>query len=832
MANAWSPDRWQRINAVLDAVMDLSEAERTAQIEKMCGEDDQLAREVLEFLAEAERSNGFMEKSAGETAASLVAHSTESWQPESRLGQNLGPYELTEILGEGGMGVVYGARRSDGQYDAEVAIKLMLAISADHPLRAHFLAERQILARLDHPGIASLFDGGLDPEGHPYIVMEKVVGCTLLEHCAQADLTERLDLFIEVCSVVAAAHRRMVLHCDLKPSNILVTAEGDLKLLDFGLARWLDNEKEGADAELRLKMYTPGYASPEQLNGEPLSTASDVYSLGVLLRELIDGPHRWTKHLQGDLGNILAQATAESPGERYGTADELATDLRRYQDRLPVRATPPTLWYRFGKLVDRNRGATVALALVAALITTGVTATLWQARIAATERDVARLEAAHSAAVTDFLVGLFESSDPVTNKGADVTAREVLEQGATQIAGLAGQPALQAQLQYVMADVFFNLGEFDQATALYRASLENRIQNSGSQSRDATNTQLALGVSLLEAGQHEEAEEQLQACLEARRNQISADPTWVSMPLRALARLRCEQMQYVEAVAIFEEARALEPAATAVATDDLGRYYNNFAVALKNVGRLAEADSTYGLAEQAYLQTLPAHHPHFAALYNNWALVVNELDQNSRAEILHRRALDFRRQLKHNRVDIGISLINLGNLLVNMDRADEAVPLLEEAVMIQREAFGTKHLYVGAAIINLGLARLSQGEAALAAAQFREGYDIFVEVFGTDNPAVAIALARRAQAARALGNPEQALALLEQSITTHRPHLPTYRVRFADSVFLRGQVFTELDRVDEARSDLQEAAEIFRDIYDADHAQNVAAQQALAALPR
>ncbi|RKZ12524.1 hypothetical protein DRQ50_11830 [bacterium] len=829
----WTPDQWRRISAVLDRIMELPLTEREVQLAEVCGDDPQLIREVREFLAAAERSEGYMEQSAGEAAAGLIAEAARSWQPESRLGQKLGPYELTGILGEGGMGVVYAARRSDGQYEAEVAIKLMLSISADHPLRDRFLAERQILARLDHPGVARLFDGGLDDDGHPYIVMEKVEGKTLLAHCEDAELDQRLDLFGEVCAVVDAAHRRLVLHCDLKPSNILVTAEGDLKLLDFGLARWLDPEAGGqrADTAARLKMYTPGYASPEQLRGEALSTASDVYALGVLLRDLVTGPHPRAGQSLGDLDNIIARATADIAEERYGTAHELAEDLRRYRERLPVEATPSTPWYRLRCLVNRNRGATAVLMVIFALVTTGVAATVWQARIAAAERDVAQQEAARSAAVTEFLVGLFETSDPATNKGADISAREVLDRGVAEIAALADQPDLQAQLRYVMAEVFYKLGEYEQAVELYAACLETRVALHGATSYEATDTRLALGVALLEAGNHDRAAEELQDCLDTRRLMAATEPSFLAMPIRALARLRTDQRDYVAAVALFEEAEALDPAAASVEMADLGRNHNNFAVALNGIGRHAAADTAFALAEKAYGLALDPDHPHYGALYSNWGLAVGVLGDDVRSEELHRRALDLRRKLKHNRVDIGVSLINLGNLLVKMNRAGEAVPLLEEAIAIQREAFGTNHVYVGAAIINLGLARLNMGEPALAENHFREGHRIFIEVFGADNPAVAIALTRRAQAARAAGDLDRALDLLDKSVATHRPRLPSYRNRFAETLYERGTLLEALGRVDEARTDLQETVAIFSEMFAPDHPRLLAAREALADLP-
>jgi serine/threonine-protein kinase len=378
--------RWQRLDAILDAVLDLPAAAREQRVRALCADDPDLAAEALRFLADADAAADFLERPAGETAADLVAQAVGRDAPEARLGQRLGAWELTGILGEGGMGVVYAARRADGQYEAEAAVKLMLSLDPHSPLRRRLLEERQILARLDDPRIARLLDGGLSGDGHPYLVMERVEGRTLLEHCAAEglDLRRRVALFGEVCGAVHAAHRRLVLHCDLKPSNILVTPRGELKLLDFGIARSLADRGGGADGGGAVRLLTPGYASPEQQAGASLTTASDVYGLGVLLHELVTGRRPGDGEApRGDLGAIMARALAPDPDDRYGTVGDLSDELLRWRRGLPVEAVPDTFAYRLRRRVARNRLATVALAAVTVAVLGGGAVAAWQARIAA-----------------------------------------------------------------------------------------------------------------------------------------------------------------------------------------------------------------------------------------------------------------------------------------------------------------------------------------------------------------------------------------------------------------------------------------------------------------
>ncbi len=389
-------ERWGEVKAVLAAVLDSDPRERSQTLDKLCSADPDLKREVESLLALEDRAGTALESSVAPGARFRA-------QITSRPPQSIGAYKIVRELGRGGMGVVYLGERADGEFRKQVAIKLITAGRFDPGLEKRFRRERQILARFEHPGIARFIDGGATEEAQPYFVMEYVEGRPLVEFCAPLSIPGRIEIFLKICHAVAHAHQSLIVHRDLKPSNILVTADGRPKLLDFGLARVLDSgsSPESADEPLTqagVPILTPAYASPEQIRGEPFTVSGDVYSLGVILFELLAGrrpydisgasllemmrtvcekePARLSesaadpalgRKLRGDLESICAKALEKDARRRYATVDELSTDLRRYLAGLPVRARNATFAYRAGKLLRRHRVA-IPLAAVAAIL--------------------------------------------------------------------------------------------------------------------------------------------------------------------------------------------------------------------------------------------------------------------------------------------------------------------------------------------------------------------------------------------------------------------------------------------------------------------------------
>jgi len=476
MGQGMDPARRCQIEALFDDALLQPTEERAAFVVERAAGDDALAAEVLALLAAHTRADGILE----------VGSAADLLPPAEAPVERIGPYRVLARLGSGGMGVVYLAERDDGQFRRRVAIKLIRRGLDSIEVYRRFLAERQILAALDHPGIAKLLDGGTTEDGHPFLVMEYVEGLPIDVYCDRHRLNveQRLRLFRQVCSAVHYAHQNLVIHRDLKPSNILVTESGQVKLLDFGIAKLLNPSLAGVTAPVTRtdhRIMTPEYASPEQVRGEALSTVSDVYALGALLYELLCGhrpyrlagrspvdvaraiceedperpstrvlraevvaradgesaeispaqvsaargttPERLRRRLRGDLDDIVMMALRKEPARRYASAELLGQDIDRHLEGLPVLAHRGGYWYRAQRLVKRHRvSAAAALAAISLVAGTGVA--LWSAAQAGRERDRAaeardRAEdaLARSEAVTSFLMGLFEASDPYTVPG-------------------------------------------------------------------------------------------------------------------------------------------------------------------------------------------------------------------------------------------------------------------------------------------------------------------------------------------------------------------------------------------------------------------------------
>ena len=497
-------DTWQRIETVLHEALDLPPARRAGYLDRACGGDAGLRSEVEGLIACADTDPGRFEKPVALRATGELPKATA----DRAAGERLGAWRIERLLGRGGMGEVYLAARADGQYQQQVAVKLMRPEAVEHLDRFH--AERQILARLEHPGIARLLDSGVAPGERPYILMEYVAGQPLGEYCAgrRLPLRARIELFLQVCEAVSYAHAHLIVHRDLKPGNILVTADGRAKLLDFGIAKVLSSDWAGGDATVtRAAPLTPGHAAPEQLQGEPVSTATDVYALGTVLYELLAGRGPWelralpvsmalhkllhedappasriaaenpeapleARQLQGDLDAILAKALRKDPAARYATVNALRNDLQRYLDGEPVSAGPDSAWYRARKFVRRHY---VAVGVAAAMVAV-VAVFVWRLAV---ERDRALEAVATSQAVSAFL-----SQDMFAQIGSDqrplrdLTVKEVMDASAEKVEKrFAGKPLAAAEVHVALGASYVAMDDaaaaekqLDEALALVKAA--------------------------------------------------------------------------------------------------------------------------------------------------------------------------------------------------------------------------------------------------------------------------------------------------------------------------------------------------------------------------
>jgi serine/threonine-protein kinase len=586
-------ERWRQVEAVLDRALAAMGSEREILLSEMCGDDVGLRREVEALLAADGEALDFLDTDAAAFAAPAFCgdEPDEVALPAERLGN----YRLVRQIGAGGMSRVFLGERVGDEFEHQVAIKILRAVGLDLDEGAgRFRAERQILAALDHPSIARVLDGGATETGMPYLVMELVDGVPVTDYCADLELEERLDLFIEACEAVQYAHQRLIVHRDLKPSNILVTPAGQLKLLDFGIAKLLAPGALGLNDAAPVTrtghlLMTPEYAAPEQFQGQDVTTATDVYGLGVLLYELLTGRRpfelagkspsqiessvcheeprkpstvasggeseqhvRWNRRLPGDLDTIALKALRKEPAERYDSARALADDVRFYREGLPIAARPATASYRVRKFVARNRWG-VAAGLVAFVSLAAFAAVMaWQQSVTSQERDRARSAEEQASAINRFLVDeMLGAAAPEVAQGRDVS---VLAAAALRIEGaFSDQPALEASVRRTMGELYLSLGEVEEAEEHLRRAHELFRGELGSEHPDTLVAARLLGELAIAQGRYDDAGREVTEIAASQRLTLGPDHTEVLKSEAVLARVDLEKGDYRAAQVRLEE---------------------------------------------------------------------------------------------------------------------------------------------------------------------------------------------------------------------------------------------------------------------------------------
>ncbi|MEP7342358.1 MAG: serine/threonine-protein kinase [Acidobacteriota bacterium] len=782
---AMNAERWKRVEELFRTVVDRPAAEREAYLTRVCGDDQEMRREVLSLLAR-DTAEDFIHGSILSAALSVAV------VPKDDLtGERIGPYRLTRLIGRGGMGAVYEAVRDDEQFQQQVALKLIKRGMDTDFVRDRFMRERQILASLDHPHIARLFDGGATPDGLPYFVMEFVAGEPITDYCRHRKLSvnEKLKLFRDVCSAVQHAHQKLVIHRDLKPSNILITnsADGKVdgkggtpKLLDFGIAKLLSPDVSQAHTrtETAIRLMTPDYASPEQARGLAVATTSDVYSLGVVLYELLTGcrPHqfktnspaeieraicdteieepskavsrisdassrlagRLSRQLAGDPDNIVMMAMRKEPERRYQSVEQFSEDIRRYLEGLPVAACKDTFGYRAGKFARRHKAGVAILALLAIL---AVVMTVQTARIAR-ERDRANQAAATAQAVTQSLVAMFEFADPGKAGGDAITARELLDQGAEKVVrDLKDQPAVQAKLMDTIGWLYQSIGLYDRAQPLLEEALKLRRQVLGLEHPDvAASLNHLAGVANLN-GDYAGSESLHREALAMRRKLFGKEHQDVAESLDNLGALLVDRGNLAEAEALLREALLQRRKL-------LGEEHKDVAESLTSLGRLLSDSGKFNEAESVYRQVLGmrrklfgAGHPLVALSLNNLAAMLEVQGDYKGAETLYREALAMRRKLLgEEHPDVIVSLANLASALQDLGEYAEAEQLYRRVLTLRRKLFGEEHPKVTLTMNNLATLLRDKGDYEEAGVLFRQSLARRRKQLGEDHPEVGASL--------------------------------------------------------------------------------------------
>ena len=850
--------RWKRLDELFQGAVALTGEARSAFLDARCSDSSEIRREVEELLEAHDLASTFLERPAAEQLAG--AGRRLSW-----IGRQLGPYQILKELGRGGMSTVYLAHRVDQEYRSLVAVKRLRPELASGALERRFRVERQILARLRHPAIARILDAGTTGEGSPYFVMELIEGLPIDRHCDQERLSvrERLALFLRVCDAVQYAHRNLVVHRDLKPSNILITPEGDPKLLDFGIAKLLAPEDYPELVEetlTRMRPMTPRYASPEQALGRSITTSSDVYSLGVLLYELLSGvspysfagkkpseietillheeppapstrgeagspaaaeraarrklpkPEALRRLLAGDLDNIVGKALRKETEARYASVEGLAEDLRRYLEGRPVLARSSGRLYRIGKLVRRNR-ATVGVASAALFLLLGFTVfTLLQADRLRDERELARRERFRAEEVTGFLVEAFRRVDPGQARGEEVTAREVVEQAAQQVGtDLAGEPALQATLMHTLGDVYGSLGMFEPARELLDRAVEVRRRlDSGGESPSVAESLAARGAALLEIGEFEAAEADALEALEIRRR---LDSGAVPASLDLLGRVVAVLGRRDEALALHEEALELRRRGGLAGRQELAESLAFVALANRVAGDLGRSAELYREALEAQRAAVPGDHPVLAEILHNLAIVLRRLGDLAEAEAACQEAIAMNRRLYDGpHLNLSRNFNSLALIRKEQGEHAEAAELHRRNIGLKAELFGADHPRLAISMSNLAFLLLHHLERpGEAVTWYERAIEIYLHGFGEHHPNLVPFSIGLGQALNATGRPSEAEPVLRRALA--RSELEEDPVRAAQAQSALGESLRLTGQPEQAESLLREAHAFFAGEY-------------------
>ncbi len=783
--------RWEQIQALFHEVADLPDPAQRASLEAQCAEDPTLMTEVLSLLEQDARGDSLLDRDAAHVAAEVL----DEGIPPALLDQTFGPYRLKEALGQGGMGVVYLAERED--LGSVAAIKILRDAWLSPDRRERFASEQRTLAQLNHPAIARLYDADTLPDGTPWFVMEYVEGVPLTEFCEHhaSSILERLRLFRAVCEAVEHAHRHLIVHRDLKPSNILVKPDGSVKLLDFGIAKQLDSLEGPVDrTRTGLRLMTPAYAAPEQILGDPVGIHTDIYTLGVVLYELLTGrlPFDLSNRTPGeaetaiikqgrerpsaaakeksisrrawaDLDVLCLTAMHIEPQRRYRTVEALIRDIDHYLAGEPLEARPDTFGYRIGKFVRRNwqpvSAAAASLLVVVSLVV------FYTVRLA-TARNAAVAEAGRTQRIQHFMLNLFQGGDEAVGPADSLRVVTLLDRGVQEAQALDGEPAVQAELRETLGSIYQKLGKLERADSLLGTALDQRRSLFGPDNAEVARSLVALGRLRVDQAQDEEAERLAREGLEMSKRQLRPNDPAIASATLALGQILEERGQYAEAIEVLEEAVRLRRAAGGPPTPELASSLRELANTHYYAGHLAVADSLDRLVLGMTRRLNGERHPLVAEDLINLGAVQQEWGHYQDAERYYRQALDITQAFygpNHYKTAAGLTVLGRA-LRFEPQGNDEAQRLFERALVIRERVFGRVHPQVASTLNELGGVALARGRFDEAEALARRVLAIYRTVYGRKHAFTGVGVANLASVYMKHNQYSQAEPLFREAI--------------------------------------------------------------------
>ncbi len=820
MTNPVNP-RVARLDQLLDIALGLDGEARTHFLDS-----EEVPIELRDDLAQLLKASGLVSP-LDRTPLDLVPAAAALLQRDATYsaisaGQRIGHYRLLRLIGEGGMASVWLADRDDGAFSHQVAVKCLKTGLATPESRARFLREQQILAQLQHPNIARLYDAGISDDGVPYIVMEWVDGSPLARYCDERRLSvrKRMQLFQKITSVVAYAHQNLIVHRDLKPGNILVTNAGEPKLLDFGIAKLLNDEAQPA-TRTGLYLLTPEYAAPEQFIGGPITTATDVYALGAVMYELLSGlrprsqsagqalnmtarvpppsealkrapktknadqlaqarhsaPDRLRRTLQGDLDTIALKALQSEPNRRYASAQALGDDIERYLQQQPIQARKDAWMYRAGKFLQRHALAAAVSTMVVALLLTATGISLYQARraeiqtaLAQAQMQRAQTEANRAGAVESFLTNLFEVADSGVPRDKVPSTETLLEDGAKRVqVEFKDAPEVKLRLLLLLGRVQTKLGLYDSAETLLKEAVSVADKNLSPATETWLSVHVAWAILLQRRSQLEPAEQYLMTSITSHRDAGAGDSKTLADALNQLGNVYRQRDRFEQAIATAQGALAISKRLFGAHHASVQQAMARLGVALQDARRLGEAEATLRANLALSRELYGDHKAQFALSLNSLASVLGELDKSDESEQLARQAVAINESVYDRpNVDFIASLGILGRQLFNQRKFLEAKSVYERMLKMQMELDGSDNAIMSDILYSLGDVAFWQADYPQAERLKRQSLELTRKHYGPRNSRVAATLGTLGQVLTFERRHSEAIAVLEEAAAIQR----------------------------------------------------------------
>lgn len=792
---------WNDIEPILDQILDLPKEERRSFVEQTYSDQPELKSKIYEYLHSITESEGWLEDPdyyKDELLTDLAEEVEEIPAEKSLIGATLGSYTIKKLIAEGGMGSVYLADRSQEDFKHQVAIKIIKNGKATPENINRFKREQRILARLNHPGIAQLYDGGITGEGFPYIIMEYIDGIPITEYCKknQCDIEQKITLFEQVLEAVRNAHENLTIHRDLKPDNILINRSGKVKILDFGISKLLEDDEDLIITKTGSRLLTPRYAAPEQIKQEQITTATDIYSLGMVFYKLLtdadpfdldnltqyqveqtiihEEPEKPSENvstpslkrkLRGDLDAITLKSIRKEPGQRYRVANEFLEDLKNYKHKLPVSAHEDSFRYHSRKFLRRNkRGIGIAAGILLLIVTLSV---FYTYRITE-EKNIAESETRKALLVKDLLLDIFKANDPILADSASMTLPQLLENGTEKITTDELDPEIRVEMLLTLSQIYQNITQYDQAMELAGKSLELSTASFGSQSVEVGKSAMQIGSIEHSLGNYKKGKSLFKDAQNIFE-QLLPDDDPVFVDLYSNLGSSEEQLNNYDSTA----------------------YY--FERSLDIIESQPEADSTDYIN---ILRTIARTH--------------YRIGENAKGDSLLFEALEIsERVYGENDIMTGSVLNDLALFFMTQAKYDDSRAFFNRALKIKDLTYGEKgHPNHATTIANFAVLEKTFSNFKLADSLFKVAIEMDTRYFGEDHPNVANAKSHLADIHRDMGNLEQSRQYREEALETFLDVYDPEHFRVAVVYKDYGQILSELGKLNKAEEYLDKAQDI------------------------